>query len=440
VFGMEAMSQAASALTGRTDAPTLSDVEFLRPIVVPPNGSTTIRVAVLADGPDTVRAVIRSSDTGFQADHFRATLDYRAVLPDLGTVPLAGDRLPLDPAGQIYGPVLFQGMRFQRLIGYRDLAAKHTVAEIDNRARAPWFAPFLSADLMLGDPGTRDAMMHSIQCCVPDATLLPSGIEKLYLATPEAVAALDTVVLHGVERSRDGDTYVWDVDVRTTSGTLVERWEGLTLRAVRKQDGSGPWVPTLLGPYLERRTDTVLPAELRVAVRPDAEGEGRDVDARRRQTAETVGWLLGGEADLRYRPDGKPEAGGGFAVSSSHGAGVTFSVAATGTGVACDVETVEQRSEQDWSDLVGAEGFKLAGLVAGESKEDLAVAATRVWGAFEALSKSGRARADLTVDGSPRKDRWVVFRCGDARIATFPTVLSGSPAQVVFTMLADEKE
>ena len=305
VFGMEAMTQAASALTGRTGAPTLSDVEFLRPIVVPVEGSTTLRVAVLATGPDTVRAVIRSGETGFQADHFRATLTYGTPLPDLGTVPLEGAVLPLDPVRDLYGPVLFQGYRFQRLVGYRELAAKHTVAEIGNRAPAAWFAPFLSGELVLGDPGTRDAMMHSIQCCVPDATLLPAGIERLYLADPETVRSQGSVVLHGRERSRDGDTYVWDVDVRTVDGALVERWEGLTLRAVRKQDGSGPWTPTLLGPYLERRTDQVLPAELRVAVRPVAEGEAGDgAAALAARAQETLGWIRPADGVAAASPTG----------------------------------------------------------------------------------------------------------------------------------------
>ncbi|MEY9890143.1 enediyne polyketide synthase [Catenulispora sp. MAP5-51] len=453
VFGMEAMAQAAAALTGRAQAPVLEDVEFLRPIVVPSQGSTTLRVAVLADGPDTVSAVIRSSDTGFAADHFRARLRYGVPALEDGTAMNAGtEYLPLDPACDLYGPVLFQGDRFQRLLGYRALAAKSCVADIANQPGAPWFAPFLAGELVLADPGTRDAMMHSIQCCVPDATLLPAGIERLHLADPAAVRTQDTVTLHGRERSRDGDTYVWDVDVRDGSGALVERWEGLTLRAVRKQDGSGPWTPTLLGPYVERRTEQVLPVAVRVAVRPDAPGEdsgggrggrggeGGGIATRRRQTAQTVGWLLGGEADLRYRPDGKPEAAGGFAVSSAHGAGVTLSVAAEGVAVACDIEAVTERPENAWADLLEPAGLALARLIAADAGEPLAIAATRVWGALETLSKNGMARADLVADGPARDDRWVLLRSGRARIATFATALRGRSEPVVLALLADDKE
>ncbi|HEY0696217.1 MAG TPA: SDR family oxidoreductase, partial [Micromonospora sp.] len=99
VLGMEAMAQAAMALTGRTEAPVLENVELLRPIVVPPTGSNTIRIAVLAGADGSVEAVIRSSDTSFQADHFRARLRYDQPLRDAERPATGGARLlPIDPA------------------------------------------------------------------------------------------------------------------------------------------------------------------------------------------------------------------------------------------------------------------------------------------------------------------------------------------------------
>ncbi|MBV9823641.1 MAG: SDR family NAD(P)-dependent oxidoreductase, partial [Actinobacteria bacterium] len=275
VLGMEAMTQAAAALTGDDRPPVLADVEFLRPIVVPVEGQTTIRVATLVTDDGDVQAVIRSSDTGFQADHFRATLRYSESLPETAGPAQGNELLPLDPGGELYGPVLFQGARFQRLVGYEQLAATSCTARISTRPTADWFAGFLAQDLVLADPGTRDALMHTIQCCVPDATLLPAGIERLYLADRRRVAGTDTVTLHAVERHRDGDTYLYDLDVRDPAGALVERWEGLRLQAVRKQDGSGPWLAGLLGPYLERRTAPNLGgANLRCAVLADDQPAG----------------------------------------------------------------------------------------------------------------------------------------------------------------------
>ncbi|GGU95893.1 polyketide synthase [Streptomyces albospinus] len=439
VFGMEAMAQVASALTGHSEPPALEDVEFLRPIVVPADGTTTIRVAALAKDDEVVEAVIRSSETGFQADHFRATLRYSGAAPtDDRRGPLADSalRLPLDPEQELYGPVLFQGARFQRLLGYRRLAAKHCTAEISNVPAADWFAGFLPGELVLGDPGTRDALIHSGQCCVPDATLLPVAIERLRPADPRTVRDIDTVTLYAEERHRDGDTHVYDLDVCDPAGQLVERWEGLRLQAVRKKDGTGPWEPTLLGPYLERQAETVLDRVPRCAVWPDGDEPAEGESARRQQTAKAVSWALGQETTVRYRPDGKPEIDGELAVSSSHGAGTTFAVAGTAP-VGCDVEAVVERSADEWSGLIGAGRLRLARLLARERGEDLSLAATRVWGAVECLRKAGHARAQLTVATHRRKDRWVELRAGKARIASFPAMLRGRDEPVVFTILTE---
>jgi enediyne polyketide synthase len=438
VLGMEAMAQAATALTGNERPPVLTDVEFLRPIVVPIEGETTIRVAALVTGNGDVEAIIRSSDTGFQADHFRATLRYSQALPETVSSDGPSQLLPLDPQQDLYGPVLFQGGRFQRLLGYQQLAAKSATAEIGNRASADWFAGFLTQDLVLADPGTRDAMMHSIQCCVPDATLLPAGIERLYLADRRSVMAEEKVVLHAAERHRDGDTYLYDLDVRDMAGKLVERWEGLRLQAVRKQDGSGPWLASLLGPYLERRTEPNLGgAHLRCAVIPDGDEPAHGQAARREQTAKALSWALGEPTSVRYRPDGKPEVGGEVEVSSSHTAGLTFSVAGDFAAVGCDVEVVTTRSEQDWSDLLGSEQYGLAQLIAAERGEELSLAATRVWGAVESLRKVGRARIESLTVGERGDDRWVNLRSGKARIATFCTTVRDIKDPVVFTMLTE---
>ncbi|MFR9798345.1 SDR family NAD(P)-dependent oxidoreductase [Streptomyces sp. MS06] len=442
VLGMEAMAQTASALTGRTGAPVLTDVEFLRPVVVPVDGHTTVRVAVLADGPDTVRAALRSSETGFQADHFRATLRYDLSRPAEAAAGPDAERpeVPLDPAEALYGSVLFQGDRFRRLLEYRQLAARSCTARISNRARGDWFGAFHPAGLVLADPGTRDALMHSIQSCVPDATLLPVSVRRLWLADPGRARSLEEVTLHAREVSRDGDTYLYDLDVRDPGGALVERWEGLTLHAVRKRNLKGPWRPALLTTYLERNVEPALGAGLRAAVFPDDGAAPAGRGARRARTAKALSWALGAETEVAYRPDGKPIAAGGH-VSAAHGAGVTFAVAGD-RPVGCDVEVVEPRSDREWRDLLGAEGVALADLLATERGEDLSLAATRVWGAIECLRKAGQARVAVTADAPvPGQDgTWAVLRAGFSRIASFATTLDGVGRPVVFTVSMETSE
>ena len=435
VLGMEAMAQTATALTGRTEVPVLENVELLRPIVVPLEGSNTIRIAALAETDGSVLVAVRSSDTGFQADHFRARLRY-------GPQTLTGARpgnggsslLPIDPGQQLYGPVLFQGKRFQRLRGYYDLGATHCSALVANRAEQPWFAAYRPGELTLGDPGTRDTMMHALQCCVPDATLLPGAIERLELADPKVAGTLDTVTIHAIERLHQGDTYVYDVDVCDEDGNLVERWTGLRLHAVRKLDGSGPWLPSLLGSYLERRVGAHLGADLRCVVRPDDPGS-RGREELREQTSHAVAWAVGAPVKVHYRPDGKPELPGGPHISASHNNGITFAVAGS-VPVACDMETVRGRAAVDWEGLLGGDGLALATLLAREGNEDLAVAATRVWATIECLRKTGQTHTILAAD-SGAQEGWAVLRSGTTRIATFATRLLPDGETTVFAMLAE---
>ena len=438
VVGMEAMTQVATAVLGRTGSPLLEDVEFLRPIVVRPGTATTMRLAALVRDEETVTVAIRAEDTGFSADHFRATLRLpQPALPDDGPsreatqLPL----VPVDPITELYGGVMFQGKRFQRLLGYRRASARHAVAELSTTTPAPWFAPYLPQDRVLADPGTRDAVMHSLQCCVPDATLLPQGVEKLYLSAPED-QDVEFVVMDARERSQDGDSYVYDIDVLDPSGRLVERWQGLTLRAVRKKDSSGPWVPSMLGSYVERSVERVLGGSRAVVVEPDPISGDGPAD-RRTQTGIAAGRTLGGPVTVRYRPDGKPELDSGVTISAAHGAGVSLVV--TGSGrLGCDVEAVAQRTEEDWAGLLGEGLSRVRDLVMAESGEDADVAGTRVWCALECLRKTGTTTRDLTVDRVD-PDGWVVLSTGDARIATWVTTVNDLPTPVAFAVLSGEE-
>ena len=177
---MEAMAQVAAAVTGRTDGRRCSsDAEFLRPIVVPPDGSTTIRVAALVTDDDTVewssaarRPASPPTTSGPGCARRPATPSGRAAGPGR---PTACRAVPLDPATDLYGDMLFQGGRFQRLRRYHRAAARHVDADVAADAGPTGSPATCPATLLLGDPGMRDALMHGNQVCVPDATLLPTG-------------------------------------------------------------------------------------------------------------------------------------------------------------------------------------------------------------------------------------------------------------------------
>ncbi len=437
VLGMEAMAQAASAFLPEGRVPALEDVEFLRPIPVPADGTQTIRIAALNHG-DRIDVVIRTGGTGFHVDHFRAAFRDPGGLPDdAERVELAASapRIPLDPSAALYGEILFQGRRFQHLLGYRQLSATSCVAEISAASGEAWFGSYFAPNLILGDPGARDAFMHAIQCCIPDVTLLPVGVERV--SPVWSGCGTQRVDLYAAERRQDGDTFVYDVEIRAPGGRLLERWAGLRLRAVRRNDGAGPWDPVLLGPYLERHLAGRVPDGLRCVVEPDASPASGDRDSQRGRTSAAVSRLLGHPATVFYRGDGKPEvAGCDVTISASHGAGVTFAVAG-GTRLACDVETVRDRSGQDWRALLGADLAALGTTIQRAAGDKPAVAATRVWGAVECVRKAGRALAQPLILEGTGPGGWVALRSGPASIATFATRLRGQPQAIVLAVLEE---
>jgi enediyne polyketide synthase len=439
VLGMEAMAQVATAVRGEeTGVPSFEQAEFHRPIVVPPDGETEIRIAALVTGADTVEVAIRSGETGFGVDHFRATLRFGTApldrpvpagsdpaAPAPSAVPATAAELPpvpLVPESDLYDGLLFQGQRFQRLRTYQRVAARHAEAEVVTRDES-WFAPYLPATRLLGDPGVRDAFMHGLQVCVPHGTLLPAGFDRV-IPIGTRLPAGATLTFRAVERSQDGDRYVYDIEVRTADGTLVERWDGLQLQAVRKTDGGRTWPPALLGSYLQRRLADLLGAEVAVAVEPDPE--------RKTGTARALGRLFNQEVEVSYRPDGQPSVAGSGAVSAAHGAGFTLAVAAD-SPVGCDVETVAARPPEVWRDLLQPHaGLLELAMAADGGDQDLA--ATRIWCALEAAQKAGEVRnGPVTVQDTPAPG-WLVFRAGALRVATVVTRVAAVEAPVVLAV------
>ena len=507
VVGLEAMAQAAAAVTGATGLPVFEQVELLRPVAVAPGRATTLRLAALVRAPGRVEVALRDRQTGFATDHFRAFCRFdpdagslaaamaadagslaTAMAPDASAAAsvggtagtgrqsreapaLAAARLDIDPRRDLYGGILFQEGRFRRLGGYRRLRATECLAEIVPDGTAAWFGRYLPPALLLGDPAARDAAIHCIQACIPHAQLLPTGIERILAGR---ITADEPLLLAARERHRDGDTFVYDLDILAADGTLRERWQGLRLRAVDRTRLPAAWSAPLLGPYLERRLQELFPdANLHVALeareaprisagtapaaggrapRPDSAAIVESLVAANPMAASATdhaaiaaGPISSGETAatagfqaamsrigpptppprLFHRPDGRPEIPDGPQVSVAHATNLVLAVAGNGTGdpIGCDLESVVQRTPETWRDLLGAERFALAQLIAGQPGELPAGAATRIWTAAESLHKAGSAAgAPLLLEAS-LDDGWLLLRSGNLRIASFATNL-----------------
>jgi enediyne polyketide synthase len=445
VMALEAMTQAAMAVTGETRMPILSGVRFERPVVVAPGDRVTLRLAALVRQAGRVEVVVRSSSTAFQADHFRGSLDFiESPLSPADTAVAPGpSRLAVDPDKDLYGKILFQSGRFHRLAGYRFLNARSCWADIvsgkcGNGSRKGvsaqgWFSEYLPPTLLLGDAAARDAALHAVQACVPHVVLLPVGVKRIYtagLATPSA----EPLLVHASRRWVEGGTYCYDVGLYTTGGILLERWEQLQLRKIADSE-SRAWPDPLVAAYLEWRVEeTIQATSVAAAFDRDTNG-GAD---RRSRSERAIQRALDSPQPLCWRADGKPEVQTGMlAVSAAHANGLTLAVAGPHP-LACDLEPVQARSEQVWRDLLGGDRWKLAELIASEAGEDLQTAATRVWTAIESLKKA-QAPEDvplILVSCSQEKQGCVSLAASELSIASSIVQFRDDPTEFAVSVLA----
>jgi enediyne polyketide synthase len=444
VMGLEAMAQVAAVLLGADRSVAFEGVTFDRAIVVPEDAPLTIRIAGLRRTADRVELAIRSAATDFQVDHVRAhaVVASASEEPPDSAVGIGASRTLVesngstlvDPDRDLYQGRLFQKGRFKRVRGYEWLTATECVARVEAMPNGTWFGRYLPADVELGDPGSRDATIHCVQACIPHATVLPVGVERV---VPGRAPVEGLLWVHARERARKGPILFYDVDVTRADGTLYERWRDLRLRITdRAPFTSGEWVEPLLTAYIERRLDELIPnGSLRITLHRDA------VADRSRRRDEALDRLLSrlsvaGATAVRRRPDGRPEIVGSpeLGVSVAHAGALTFAVAGKNP-IGCDVEPVHARTKSAWERLLGRERFTLATTVVNETRDDLGAAATRIWAAVECLSKIGAILDAPLVFASSPGDGWVLLRSGALMVATYIATLRGSDDRLAFAVL-----
>jgi enediyne polyketide synthase len=433
VMGMEAMAQVFMALTETNEPPVFEQVRFERPIVVKEE-AVTIRVAALARAPGWVEVVLRSSETDFQIDHFRAVCRTGSSPTKPVCRPVGpATRVTMDPSLDLYGSVLFHGGRFRRLREYRTLRATECSAEIAPDGTVKWFGRYLPSGLVLGDPGARDAAIHAVQACVPQVALLPIGVERI---TGSLNGQTGGLLVHAQERERLSNGFVYDVELTDAEGHVREHWERLELRAVSGTDFKGPWPEGLLTPYIERCLLELVPnAGVSVAFEQDEAPVEAPVQtpARRDRSNRAIQSVLGECAIIR-RPDGKPEACDGRNVSASHCGDLTMAVAGR-SPVSCDLEPVSPRSPEIWRDMLGVERYKLAEVIKRETQETLNAAATRVWTSTECVKKAGAGMAAPLVFAGVASNGWVLFASGELKIASCIVERAGSKEDLAIALL-----
>ena len=434
VMGMEAMAQAAQVLEGSELLPAFRDLRFEHPIVIPRDQPLTLRIAALRRKPGTVSVVIRCSSTGFKINHFsgECIFEEKQIAGNNPAFPQRTQAPAVLSDKNLYGKILFHQGRFCRVQGYESLRSCKSSAKLSAPSRTPWFARHLPPELALGDSASRDAALHSIQACIPHKTILPVGVDRIVAGAEWTRGAS---VIHAVERSNNGDDFIYDLRIENAEGRLCEEWQGLHLHAVAPIQAQTPWPSALLVPYLERKLGAIFAAkQIRIGLATTSE-------ERCACTAESLVYeIFGPEAKLTHRPDGKPiiTSAGNPApcVSLSHSAKTTLLLAIDDAAAAgCDLEAIIGRTPQNWDQLLGGQEFALAQVFANASGSSLDAAATQIWSLKEALRKAGACLDQPATLSSCSPNGWAIFSAGGFKAATFQTCVEETPTSLAFAFV-----
>ncbi len=416
VMAFEAMAQAGACLMGELERPSLHDVRFSRPIVVEDKTKVKLWVAAELKAPGEILAVVRSGEGAAQAECVRATLRYETS--GAQGPARAIDAAQLRAPAQVYGGSLFHTGRFKRIEAFAQASARQSMGKLGIASKAPWFARQFAEKLLLGDPSTNDACIHTHQVCVPHRPLLPQSVKSISWAkNPSSIPT----EIRTQEVDRTPTSIVVDVQLVDDAGQVQASWVGLRLGMVAGSVFDGPWTADLLGNVVTHTTEGVFgPGAGLVAA---AIQDGQLSSSERRDLL--VHQLFDG-AKLSKRPDGRPEVEGPSAVSISHHDDWTLVTKGAGAW-GCDLEGVAERAESTWSEMLGDEHMALAHRVAQECRLGLDSAATLVWSCREAIRKcDGGLRPHIEYsEKSP--DGWLRFDSGDFVVAAAIVALADAP-------------
>jgi enediyne polyketide synthase len=416
VFGLEAMAQAVAAVTGRSTLRpiVLENVELPVPLVVDPQSGLEIeiqaRILEREHPTDATRVFARilCESSGFKRDHFSAIFVLDPQFEAEQRVLACREPLGLHARSSLYGPLLFQGPRFQRLSQVWELDQRRCMFSAEQRGDSDW---------LLGDPYFLDALLQSAQLPTAPDLCLPIRIDRYEVVDENASPSAGELMCEAVIGGYEASIYSCDVIALDDDTRVIRRLRGYRAKVL----DSRPGLPTLdeiaLGthryalPVRRALRDLSRVIAFRIPELRLRHIAGlHQLTARERHQLElpimeatarsAVGQRVykGPTLAFDWREDGKPLVKGSNQVDIALAHDDAFCLCVAGQPLqGCDIEPLTQRAIPDWITLLGPEAEDLIRdiLTRGfgaelRSDEAESAAGTLVWTACEALRKASR--------------------------------------------------
>jgi len=472
VFGLEAMAQAVSAVSGKQNFSRLriENIIIDRPIVVDPESGVEIEVTAEVlerarkQAGTRIKTGITTSQSNFSENHFSAEFILEAE-GEAEKEKIVVPEMPLDisPVKDLYGQLLFQGMRFQQLDKVYKLNSREIIF---SRTGKTGKTERTSADhrFLLGNPFSRDALFQSLQLTIPKDICLPIGIDKIELTLcPDAherdrdfqskFEEKEIIICRTILEEKIDQTYRGSVSVVDEKGEVKEKIEGYLLKILEHHD-ENPTAEELANPG--RRDESIIqsrldefakqfdfqPAKLTVIHEPDihdlpkSERHKIEIPALKRAALGVLDDSFRGAIAFEWLPSGKPIVkgtnGSDIDVSVSHEDG-TVLCSAGHYPHGCDIIAVKSRDFDEWVSLLGNPKREILRRLT-EETGSVKKSGARIWAAVEAIKKAtGANDPELELDFI--ENEIVVFKNifseKELKTLTFPVKLTRKPEKIV---------
>jgi malonyl CoA-acyl carrier protein transacylase len=492
VLGLEAMAQAASALTGRTMR-RAARVSFDAPVRIPAGQELLIRVCAKREGK-RVSAVLRSRVDGDWVDHARASFPMRAAGPAARqlaapagsgrpggtngghghTRPAGAARMTAAGAGRaaasqgggtatgqgggtgapdwrvfgrttgildsadLYGSICFQTGRFRRVAFLPELTSRRCRALVRGGDDQPWFGAGIGqadAPLVLGSPGLNDATLHVLQACFPQRRVLPAGCAAVTFTGRPVSGAVEVRAWQRASRSAPSGRTVKETAGGGPHAADEYLWD------VTAVDAAGQPVISWSGLRLRDAgpvpgNTPLPPALLGVYLERGATALGLDPALRIAVRCEQpeIGPAAAGAWPAASTPARRP----GWVSARSRGQLDELSLRLRGASpAACAWETADMDAggPPPPEDAEDAEFEALRQRLRDSLAEPTPTVRARIRTAIECLSKAGRpVGCELVVDGC-YDNGWALMHAGDALIACTSVWVIGISCPVAVSIM-----
>ncbi|WP_371877055.1 SDR family NAD(P)-dependent oxidoreductase [Microbulbifer sp. 2205BS26-8] len=229
VIALEAMAQVAGALVPGAKIHTIQDLNIRKPVLIPKQGTGRIRVSAVRVSDNQLWSSVQTAENRFNIHCYEARLLLSPqAQQELPPFQACGENLDINPVADVYEPLLFHTGQFRCIDSFQKITHLGVQGKIARQQELTWGGQY-SLDLVLGDIGINDAVIHAHQAAIPHESILPSSVESIsYIAeSNETPYHIET---QQVRRWKDG--FLVNAQLRDAHGQLLQYWQGLTLTPV----------------------------------------------------------------------------------------------------------------------------------------------------------------------------------------------------------------